>query len=272
MVESTTLSLRKVTKVFGQGKDAYTAVQDLSLEVAANQFVAIVGPSGCGKTTLLNILAGLTPCTDGEVLVGGKPVRGPGPDRGVIFQNYALLPWLTVEENLLFALETVTPGKDKAHYQKTAQHYIALVNLSAARKRYPRELSGGMKQRVGIARAFAINPQILLMDEPFGALDALTRAFLQDEVERIWEQDRKTCILITHDIEEALLLADRIVLMTKGPAAGIAEVIPVPFARPRNRERVGDDQEYLKLRNRLLGHLTRQTREIEEARAGTAVP
>ena len=263
-MESTTLQLNHVTKTFGEGKDAYTAVADISLAVEANKFIAIIGPSGCGKTTLLNLIAGLTPCTAGEILVGGRSIQGPGPDRGVIFQNYALLPWLTVEENLIFSLETVFPGKDKAYYRETAQQYIGLVNLTAARKRYPKELSGGMKQRVGIARAFAIDPQILLMDEPFGALDALTRAFLQDEVERIWEQTRKTCILITHDIEEALLLADEIVLMTKGPAAKIAEVIDVPFARPRNREKMDAHEAYLKLRSRLLGHLTRQTREIEE--------
>ena len=266
-MQSNTLSLHNVTKHFGQGRDCYTAIENVTLEVAADRFVAVVGPSGCGKTTLLNILAGLTPATAGEVLVGGKPVRGPGPDRGVIFQNYALLPWLTVEENLLFALETVAPGKGKAHYKQVAEQYMTLVNLGAAAKRYPKELSGGMKQRVGIARAFAIDPQILLMDEPFGALDALTRAFLQDEVERIWEQQRKTCVLITHDIDEALLLADQVVLMTKGPAAGIAEVIDVPLSRPRDRETVVNDPEFLKLRNRLLAHLTRQTREIETARA-----
>jgi nitrate/nitrite transport system ATP-binding protein len=244
----------------------YVAIADINLEIVANTFVSIIGPSGCGKSTLLNIIAGLTPATQGSVLLNGREIVGPGCDRGVVFQNYALMPWMTVAENIRFAIETVFPTMPLAEQKDRVRQYIELVGLNGAERKHPHELSGGMKQRVGIARALAIDPQILLMDEPFGALDALTRGFLQDEIERIWEQQRKTVILITHSIEEALLLSDKIVMMTRGPAASIAEVLNVPFPRPRKRESLDQYSAYHELKAEMEFHLSRETRAVEEAR------
>jgi len=212
---SAQLSIRNVTKVFpgknglfdritGKTKDDFMAIRDINMEIEPNTFVSIIGPSGCGKSTLLGMIAGLSDITQGEILLNGYPITGPGPDRGMVFQNYALMPWMTVEENIRFAVETVHPKMSPKVMNRTIKENIQLVGLEGAEKKHPHELSGGMRQRVGIARALAINPQILLMDEPFGALDALTRGFLQDEIERIWEQQRKTVIMITHSIEEAL--------------------------------------------------------------------
>jgi nitrate/nitrite transport system ATP-binding protein len=278
-LETTTahLSLRDVSKVF-PGRTSLTdkvlrrtsknfaAIADINLEVSPNTFVSIIGPSGCGKSTLLNIIAGLSQPTTGEIIINGQAVSAPGPDRGVVFQNYALMPWMTVAENIQFAVETVYPSMPIAKRKSIVQDYIGLVGLRGAEAKHPHELSGGMKQRVGIARALAINPQILLMDEPFGALDALTRGFLQDEIERIWEQERKTVILITHSIEEALLLSDKIVMMTRGPAAGIAQVLDVPFPRPRRREELDQYPGYHALKAAMEQHLSYETRAVEESR------
>ncbi len=280
-LQSTTaqLSIQNVSKVFygrkrwtdqllGQTSEDFLAIADINLDIEPNTFVSIIGPSGCGKSTLLNILAGLSRPSTGVITINGEPIQGPGPDRGVVFQNYALMPWMTVAENLLFAIETVSPHLSLAEQKNIAQQYLSLVGLNGAEAKHPHELSGGMKQRVGIARALAINPQILLMDEPFGALDALTRGFLQDEVERIWEQERKTVILITHSIEEALLLSDKIVMMTRGPAAKIAEVLHVPFPRPRKREELDQYPHYHELKAAMEQHLSRETRAVEAARVG----
>ena len=274
---SAQLSIRNVTKVFhgkkdlfsklaGKGSTDFVAIEDISLEIEPNTFVSIIGPSGCGKSTLLNMVAGLSPTTRGEILLNGVPITGPGPDRGMVFQNYALMPWMTVEENIHFAVETVYPKLSAKQLQRTIKEHIQLVGLTGAEKKHPHELSGGMRQRVGIARALAISPQILLMDEPFGALDALTRGFLQAEVERIWEHQRKTVIMITHSIEEALLLSDRIVMMTRGPAAHIDEILEVPFPRPRNRETIDQHPAYHALKAEMESHLFRETRAVEEAR------
>lgn len=271
------LSVRNVTKVFHGKKDLFSklagkkskdfiAIENISLDIEPNTFVSIIGPSGCGKSTLLNMIAGLSPTTAGEILFNGTPITGPGPDRGMVFQNYALMPWMTVEENIRFAVETVYPKWSPKQLNRTVKEHIQLVGLVGAEKKHPHEISGGMRQRVGIARALAISPQILLMDEPFGALDALTRGFLQDEVERIWEQQRKTVIMITHSIEEALLLSDRIVMMTRGPAAGIDEILEVPFPRPRNRETLDQHPAYHDLKAEMESHLYRETRAVEEAR------
>lgn len=271
------LSLRNISKVF-PGRNSpidkllkrtspdFVAIADINLDVTPNTFVSIIGPSGCGKSTLLNIIAGLSTPSSGSVLIDGKTVDQPGPDRGVVFQNYALMPWMTVAENLRFAIETVYPHWTVTQQKETVQEYIALVGLRGAERKHPHELSGGMKQRVGIARALAINPQILLMDEPFGALDALTRGFLQDEVERIWEQERKTVILITHSIEEALLLSDKIVMMTRGPKAAIAQVLDVPFPRPRKREELDQYPDYHRLKTAMEQHLSYETRTVEASR------
>lgn len=274
---SAQLSIRQVTKVFrgkkdlfskvmGKGSTDFVAIEDISLDIEPNTFVSIIGPSGCGKSTLLNMVAGLMDTTAGDILLNGNPITGPGPDRGMVFQNYALMPWMTVEENIRFAVETVYPQLPPKQLRRTIQEHIQLVGLTGAESKHPHELSGGMRQRVGIARALAISPQILLMDEPFGALDALTRGFLQDEVERIWEQQRKTVIMITHSIEEALLLSDRIVMMTRGPAARIDEILEVPFPRPRNRETIDQHPAYHDLKAEMERHLFKETRAVEEAR------
>jgi nitrate/nitrite transport system ATP-binding protein len=277
MSASAQLSVQNVSKVYAGKRDwfsrmtrraslDYTALEAIDLEVEANTFVSIIGPSGCGKSTLLNIIAGLSAPTTGTVAIGGVPVVGPGPDRGVVFQNYALMPWMTVLENVRFAIETVNPKLPLSRQKTIAQDYIELVGLQGAEQKHPHELSGGMKQRVGLARALAIDPQILLMDEPFGALDALTRGFLQDEVERIWEQQRKTVILITHSIEEALLLSDKIVMMTRGPEAKIAQILDVPFPRPRHRDTLDQHPAYHHLKAEMEHHLSRETRAVEESR------
>jgi nitrate/nitrite transport system ATP-binding protein len=273
------LALRDVCKVFPgrqrwqdkllrRTSQDFVAIADINLDIAPNTFVSIIGPSGCGKSTLLSIIAGLTTPTRGSVLLNGAEVRKPGPDRGVVFQHYSLMPWMTVAENIRFAIETVYPQMPLAEQKDIVREYIELVGLQGADRKHPHELSGGMKQRVGIARALAINPEILLMDEPFGALDALTRGFLQDEVARIWEQQRKTVILITHSIEEALLLSDKIVMMSRGPAARIVEVLDVPFPRPRRRESLDQYPDYHALKAELELHLSRETRAIEESRIG----
>ena len=271
------ISLRHISKVYpgrkgwldkltGQASSDFVAIEDISLDIEHNTFVSIIGPSGCGKSTLLDIIAGLSTASRGEVLINGQVVDKPGPDRGMVFQNYALMPWMTVKDNIKFAVETVFPKMPAKQQQRVIKENIQLVGLTGAENKHPHELSGGMRQRVGIARALAINPQILLMDEPFGALDALTRGFLQDEIERIWEQQRKTAIMITHSIEEALLLSDRIIMMTKGPAARIDEVLKVPFPRPRDRATVEHHPDYLKLKQEMEDHLYRETRAVEEAR------
>jgi len=274
---SAQLTVRNVTKVFpgkrgifnkllGKQTRDFVAIEDMSLDIEPNTFVTIIGPSGCGKSTLLNIIAGLSTATTGDILLDDRPIVGPGPDRGVVFQNYALMPWMTVEGNIAFAVETVFPTLSKNRIKTIVRDVLDLVGLIGAEKKHPHQLSGGMKQRVGIARALAINPQILLMDEPFGALDALTRGFLQEEIERIWERDQKTVIMITHSISEALLLSDKIVMMTRGPAAGIAQVLDVPFPRPRDRESVEDHPAYHDLKLEMEHHLMRETRAVEEAR------
>lgn len=274
---NTQISLRHVSKVFpgrkgwlnnltGKTRSDFVAIEDINLDIEHNTFVSIIGPSGCGKSTLLNIIAGLSSATRGELKINGQIVDSPGPDRGMVFQNYALMPWMTVWDNIKFAVATVFPQMPEKQQQRVVKENIQLVGLVGAEKKHPHELSGGMKQRVGIARALAINPQILLMDEPFGALDALTRGFLQDEIERIWEQQRKTAIMITHSIDEALLLSDRIIMMTKGPAAKIDEILEVPFPRPRDRTTVENRPEYLKLKQEMEDHLYRETRAVEAER------
>jgi nitrate/nitrite transport system ATP-binding protein len=255
-----------INKLTRRTSKDYVALANINFDIAPNTFVSIIGPSGCGKSTLLNLIAGLTSPSSGAILINGEEVYAPGPDRGVVFQNYALMPWLTVAENLHFAIETVYPTMSLADRKSRVYEYIELVGLKGAEKKHPHELSGGMKQRVGIARALAIDPQILLMDEPFGALDALTRGFLRDEVARIWEQKRKTVVMITHSIEEALLLSDKIVMMKRGPAAGIDEILDVPFPRPRSRENLDQQSGYHDLKAEMEEHLMRETRAVEAAR------
>jgi nitrate/nitrite transport system ATP-binding protein len=244
--------------------DHYVALEGVDLAIEKNTFVSIIGPSGCGKSTLLNLIAGLDRPSSGQILVDGVRIKGPGPDRGIIFQNYALMPWLTALANVEYAVETACPSLSRGQAKERARQYLSMVGLERSMHRYPKQMSGGMKQRVAIARALSINPTILLMDEPFGALDALTRAYLQEEVLRIWENNRVTVVLITHSIEEALLLSDKIVLMSRGPAARIADVIDLPPLRPRQRSVIDQHPDFLAVKIRLEEHLLNETRAVEE--------
>ena len=254
------LELKNVSKSF----DGHSVLSNVNLSIAEGEFVAIVGYSGQGKTTLISMIAGLLKPDSGEVTLEGKVVNGPGPDRGLVFQNYSLLPWLTVYENIAIAVDQVFPTWDSAKRQAHIEKYIGMVKLSHAKDRLPKQLSGGMRQRVSVARTLAIQPRILLLDEPLGALDALTRATLQDEIGGICQSEGKTVILITNSVDEALLLADRIIPLTIGPSATLGESVSVNLTRPRDRTSLNHDPEFKRLRalvtNQLLGfNATRQT-------------
>src|SRR3954471_13427153 len=256
------LELKNVSKSF----DGHSVLSNVNLSIAEGEFVAIVGYSGQGKTTLISMIAGLIKPTTGEVNLEGKTVEGPGPDRGIVFQNYSLLPWLSVYENIALAVDQVFPNYAPEKKRQHVEKYIAMVNLTPARDKLPRQLSGGMRQRVSVARALAMDPQILLLDEPLSALDALTRSTLQDEIERIWEADKKTVVLITNDVDEALLLADRIIPLTPGPGATLGESVAVTLARPRARKALNHDPEFKRLRalvtNQLLSFGARRKATI----------
>jgi nitrate/nitrite transport system ATP-binding protein len=228
------LSIESVGKTFETRKGDFVALTGVALALPKGEFVTLIGHSGCGKSTLLNLVAGLTRSTDGTILLAGRHIDGPGPDRGVVFQNHSLLPWLTGYENVYLAVERVFSERKEKLRERT-RAALHLVGLSHAEHKYPHEISGGMKQRVGIARALAIEPKVLLLDEPFGALDALTRATLQDELMRIVQQTGATVLMVTHDVDEAVLLSDRVVMMTNGPAASIGDVLRVDLPRPRAR-------------------------------------
>jgi nitrate/nitrite transport system ATP-binding protein len=245
------LELQQVSKSFRSDDRTLPVLRDINLSIEQGEFVAIVGFSGSGKTTLISLIAGLIAPDAGSILLDGKPITGPGPDRGVVFQNYSLLPWLTVFDNVRLAVDQVCRGWSTEKKRARVEEFLKLVNLSAAAGKRPRELSGGMRQRVSVARALAMDPQILLLDEPLGALDALTRATLQDEIERIWEQDRKTVVLITNDLDEALLLADRIIPLTTGPGATLGPSFAVDADRPRDRRALSKDPVMKHLRREL---------------------
>jgi nitrate/nitrite transport system ATP-binding protein len=249
------LELKGVGKSYGAGRGRAEVLANVNLTVGEGEFVAVVGYSGAGKTTLMNMIAGLLAPDAGAVLAGGKPVTGPGPDRGVVFQNYSLLPWLTAYENVLLAVDAVFPDWTADKKREHAERHLALVNLAKARDKRPSELSGGMRQRVSVARALAMDPKVLLMDEPLGALDALTRATLQDEIGKIWQADSKTVLLITNDVDEALLLADRIVPLSAGPAATLGPSIEVDIPRPRDRKAMNHDERFKRARNRVIEYL-----------------
>jgi bicarbonate transport system ATP-binding protein len=247
--------IEDVCKVYPTPTGPYTVLQNVNLTVNQGEFICLIGHSGCGKSTLLNMVSGFATPTTGSVRVGGKVIKKPGPDRMVVFQNYALLPWLTVFENVYLAVDSVYPNKLEAEKRAIVREHLALVGLTEAAEKNPTQISGGMKQRVSIARALSIRPEVLVLDEPFGALDAITKEELQEELLKIWNDHRCTVLMITHDIDEALFLADKLVMMTNGPAAAIGEVMEIPFSRPRDRERIMEDPLYYDLRNHALDFL-----------------
>ncbi|TGN49773.1 ABC transporter ATP-binding protein [Paracoccus liaowanqingii] len=260
------LQIEHLSKTFVNGAKTAHVLSDINLTIEKGEFVSIIGHSGCGKSTLLNLIAGLTDVTTGGILLDGKEVNAPGPDRAVVFQNHSLLPWLSVYDNIKLAVTKVFgSSKTKAQRHDWIMQNLDLVQMSHAADKRPAEISGGMRQRVGIARALAMEPKVLLLDEPFGALDALTRAHLQDAVMDIHSRLGNTMIMITHDVDEAVLLADRIVMMTNGPAATIGEVLTVPLARPRDRIALASRPDYVKAREAVLRFLYERHRFVEAA-------
>lgn len=250
------LQLENIHKSFPlPGGKEYKAVVDVNVNIAKNEIISIIGHSGCGKSTLLNLIAGLDIQTQGNILLNDKEVKGPGPERAVVFQNHSLLPWLTVYQNIEMAVKKVMPELSSSELRQRIEKFVSMVNLDHAKDKYPGEISGGMKQRVGIARALSIKPDVLLMDEPFGALDSLTRANLQEHLMRIQQNVQNTVIIITHDIDEAVLLSDKVIMMTNGPEATIGEILDVNLDRPRNRVELQTDKEYIRCREAILSFL-----------------
>ncbi|MBS9917762.1 ABC transporter ATP-binding protein [Vibrio alginolyticus] len=262
-MEKALLDLTRLGMRFPTPDGEFIALKNVDLQINKGEFVSLIGHSGCGKSTVLNLVAGLHMPTDGGVIVDGREVAGPGPDRAVVFQNHSLLPWLTVYQNVELALKQIAGKKGKAWIQEQVNHYLELIQMQHAAHKKPDEISGGMKQRVGIARALALQPKVLLMDEPFGALDALTRAHLQDALMRIQAELNNTVIMITHDVDEAVLLSDKIVMMTNGPAATIGEVLEVNLPRPRERVALADDAQYQKCRQAVLKFLYEKKSKVE---------
>ena len=268
------LQIQGVAQSFKTQKGVFQALRDIDLNVAKGEFVALIGHSGCGKSTLLNLIAGLTQPTQGNLICANREIAGPGPERAVVFQNHSLLPWLTCFENVYLAVERVFGASDrvsgrasenKAQLKARTEVALQLVGLDHAAQKRPGEISGGMKQRVGIARALSMEPQVLLMDEPFGALDALTRAKLQDELLTIVANTRSTVVMVTHDVDEAVLLSDKIVMMTNGPAATIGEVLHVDLPRPRSRVELAEDSRYLAYRKAVIDFLYTRQAHVEKA-------
>jgi len=264
------LEIDHVSIDFPTKNGPFRALDGVDLNIAKGEFVSLIGHSGCGKSTVLNIVAGLYNASEGGVVLEGKEVYRPGPDRAVVFQNHSLLPWLTAYQNVELAVKEVFKGqKSKAEMKQWIEHNLELVHMSHAIHKRPDEISGGMKQRVGIARALAMQPKVLLMDEPFGALDALTRAHLQDSLMEIQQELNNTVIMITHDVDEAVLLSDKIVMMTNGPAATVGEVLEVKLARPRDRVALADDSEYNHYRSQVLKFLYERQRNPAQAEKKT---
>ena len=266
------LELRGICKGYGRGDSRSEVLANIDLDVARGELVAIVGYSGAGKTTLVSLMAGLAAPDRGTIRLAGEPVTGPGADRGVVFQNYSLLPWLTAFENVYLAVDQRFADWPRDKKRAHADEHLALVNLAPARDKRPSELSGGMRQRVALARALSADPEVLLMDEPLSALDALTRATLQDEIARIWETSKKTVVLITNDVDEALLLADRIIPLSIGPAATLGPPVAVPIPRPRDRKTMNHDARFKAVRNQVIEYLLGPGRRRRGAAEITAAP
>jgi nitrate/nitrite transport system ATP-binding protein len=268
------IEIQNVEQTFKTKKGPFQALRDINLTIAKGEFVALIGHSGCGKSTLLNLIAGLTTPTEGTLLIANREIAGPGPERAVVFQNHSLLPWLTCDENVYLGVERVfgaaskstgAASENKAQLKERTDAALAMVGLTPAAQKRPGEISGGMKQRVGIARALAMEPKVLLMDEPFGALDALTRAKLQDELLEIVARTQSTVVMVTHDVDEAVLLSDKIVMMTNGPSATIGEVLSVKLDRPRNRVQLVEDRHYVQYRKAVIDFLYTRQSHVEKA-------
>ncbi|WP_064751026.1 ABC transporter ATP-binding protein [Runella limosa] len=251
------IEVKGITVSFKTPKGVFTAIKDIDLTIKKGEIVALIGHSGCGKSTLMGTISGMTAPTNGQVIANGAVVKGPGPDRGIVFQNYSLLPWLTVYKNIYEAVDSVFKDKTAAEKREIVEENLKMVNLWAHKDKLPGQLSGGMKQRVAIARAFAINPSILLLDEPFGALDALTKGSMHIELLKLWNLDNrnKTIVMVTHDIEEAIFLSDRVVVMNNGPEATIKEIVEIPLPRPRNKKEIVHDPIYMETHDKLMSLL-----------------
>jgi nitrate/nitrite transport system ATP-binding protein len=257
------LKIEAVGKVFDTRKGPFTALGIIDLNIEEGEFVSLIGHSGCGKSTLLNLVAGLIHPTGGNMILAGREIAGPGPDRGVVFQNHSLLPWLTCFDNVYLAVERVfSSSEPKTKMRERTRQALELVGLTHAIEKFPNEISGGMKQRVGIARALSMEPKVLLLDEPFGALDALTRAHLQDELTRIVAKTHSTVMMVTHDVDEAVLLSDRVVMMTNGPAATIGEILNIDLPRPRERLALATNPRYMALRTQVLQFLYQKQMKV----------
>lgn len=249
------LELKNIHKTYGQGRESTPVLSDINLEIEEGEFVAIVGFTGSGKTTLVNLINGLLQPTSGEVLFKGKPVKGTSHERGVIFQNYSLLPWLSVGQNVYMAVKEAFPKKNKEVLHERVKEYVEMVGLSPAYNKRPKELSGGMRQRVAVARALAMNPEMIIMDEPLGALDALTRGNLQDEILNIWSKNKRTALLITNDVDEGIYMADRIIPLKPGPNATLGPEFKIDIERPRDKTELNDNPNFKKTRNAIIEYL-----------------
>jgi len=269
------LEIDHATKFFPDpdGGGEVCVFRDVAFGIERGEFLTMVGHSGCGKSTLLNIIAGLETATTGGVVLEGREVRQPGMDRMVVFQNFSLMPWMTAFENIRLAVRAANPGWSRRQVKEYVQRYIDMVGLTGAEKKRPMALSGGMRQRVGLARAFATEPKVLLLDEPFAQIDALTRGVIQEELVRMWTASRNTVFMVTHDVDEAILLSDRIALMTNGPDARLAEIVPVKIPRPRTRATIIEDPEYARVRNHIIHFLVERSRLLRDqaVAAGTVM-
>jgi nitrate/nitrite transport system ATP-binding protein len=256
-IKPSSILVSNVTVTFDTAKGEYTAIKNIDLEVKKGEIVSIIGHSGCGKSTLMATISGMVSPTSGSVTANGNIVKGPGPDRGIVFQNYSLLPWLSVYQNVYEAVDSVMKGKTKDEKKEIVLKNLDMVNLLPHKDKKPGQLSGGMKQRVAIARAFSINPSILLLDEPFGALDALTKGSMHLELLKLWNLDNrnKTIVMVTHDIDEAIFLSDKVIVMNNGPAATIKEIVDIPIARPRNKKEINHDPAYITTKEKLTSLL-----------------
>jgi len=258
------LELKNVSKSYGVGADKVEVLKDINLSVEEGEFICIIGFSGTGKTTLINLIEGLIFPDKGEVLLDGKKITGPGPDRSIVFQNYSLLPWLSVRENVKMAVKEVFPSWGRDKVEQHTEDFVAKVNLSPALEKKPSELSGGMRQRVSVARALSISPKVMLLDEPLSALDALTRGSLQDEITRIWGEDKKTVVMITNSVDEGLILADRIIPLTIGPGATLGPEFKVNINRPRDKANLNNNEEYKRLRNEITKYMIEANNEMKK--------